>query len=180
MESRSLLRMSSARVGAPWGTASFLTLMSCAGGPPVKERVTEKRNCIQLVRLLAFSLSCTLPFKSYNVFRNCWVYYTPHLGVKQGRIFLPSGRGFVLAVSVCKKSDWSSKDWLLDGGPRSQGWGEYRDLSCSALICHELFQRFLDVIESRGGLFTHHGDVSSQQGSTTKFGVQRETHLKFC
>ena len=71
MESSSLLRMSSARVGAPWGTAAFLTLMPYTDGPPVKERMTEKRICIQLVRLLAFNLSCTLPFKSYIVFRNC-------------------------------------------------------------------------------------------------------------
>jgi len=62
-ESSSLLRSSSARGGAPWGTAAFLTLMSYADVPPVKEQTSEKRISIQFVLLLAFTLSYTLPFK---------------------------------------------------------------------------------------------------------------------
>lgn len=112
-----------------------------------------QRIYIQLVHLLAFNLSCSLLVKSYNVFRTMWkpwrwVYYTPHLGVKQGRICLASGRVFVLTASTCKKTVWRSKDWLLNGGPKSQEWGQGRDLSYSTLIFHELFQRFTGA---RGG-----------------------------
>lgn len=49
------------------------------------------------------------------------------------------------------------RGWSHISGMRTE-----RDLRCDVLTCHEIFQRILDVIESRAGHFTQHGNVFSQ------------------
>jgi len=85
MESSSFLRMKSARGRAPWGT-----LLSCPWCPVQIglqwKNEQEERTCIQLVHLLVF--------KSCIVLWNCkawsWIFYAPHLELKQGGICLTS------------------------------------------------------------------------------------------
>lgn len=130
--------------------------------------------------LISLVLSCPLPLKSRVVFRNqrCG-YDTPQLGVKQGRICLASGKGFVTAVSVSKRPARCSKDQLLCGwwSPISrQGMRQRSELR--ALVCRELFQRVLDVVESRWTPQQHGKDpVSREAQLNLEF---RETRWKFC
>lgn len=71
MENSSLLRMSSARVGAQMGHSCFPDLNALCRWAPSERMNDTERICVQLVCSLAFNMSCTLPFKSYIIFRNC-------------------------------------------------------------------------------------------------------------